>query len=63
MTDRLMIAYGLMVLIAVALGAIIWWSVHHSYRRTYQRRMLRERKRIAAEQARPEPAVAGSDPA
>jgi hypothetical protein len=62
MTDRLWIAYGLMFLMAVALAAVIWWNIHHSDRRTYRRRLARERKRIAAtELARREPAVGAND--
>ncbi len=63
MTDRLMIAYGLMLLMVVAGAAATWWNIHHSHRRTYQGRMAPGRKKVmAAEQAGREP-VPGSEPA
>ena len=62
MNDRLLVAYGLMFLILVGLGAAIWWTVHHSHRRTYQRRLARERKKAtAAEQGRSAPEDDGRD--
>ena len=58
MTDRLMIAYGLMILLAAGLGAVIWWNIHHSHRRTYDRHMARRRKdAVAAADARRETAA------
>jgi hypothetical protein len=47
-SDRLLVAYGLMVLIVVGVGMAVWWNVHHSHRRTYKRRMAREREKAAA---------------
>ena len=53
MNDRLVIAYGLMFLMAVLLAAVVWWNVHHSHHRTYKRRQARGRKgAMAAEQAK-----------
>jgi hypothetical protein len=61
-SDRLLIAYGLMFLLAVGFGAVIWWNVYHSHRRTYRRRLARERKQAAAaEQGRSVPWVDGRD--
>jgi uncharacterized protein HemX len=42
--DRLLVAYGLMVVLALGVGATIWWTVHNSHERTYKRRLARERK-------------------
>lgn len=62
MTDRLMVAYGLMFLMAVAVGGVIWWTVRHSHRRTYKRRVARERKEaVAADDARRKMAAGASD--
>ncbi len=44
MTDRLMIAYGLMILMAVTLAGALWWNMYHSHRRVHARRMARERQ-------------------
>lgn len=61
MTDRLLVAYGLMVLLAVAAGAAIWWTVHYSPRRVYDRRIARERKEARASASRREPIAEKGD--
>lgn len=48
MTDRLIIAYGLMLLIALGAGALIWWNLYHSRTRTYARLAAANRKKNAA---------------
>lgn len=45
MTERHMIAYGLLLLLALAVGAIVWWNVHHSHGRTLARRRKRDGER------------------
>lgn len=63
MTDRLLAAYGLMVVLALGVGAAIWWTVHNSHERTYKRRVARERKQreqkraAAADSGEPDPSV------
>ena len=54
MTDRLLIAYGLMLLLAAGLAAMIWWNVYHSHRRTYERQqaVLRKKNLAAAKPGR-----------
>jgi hypothetical protein len=42
MTDRLLIAYGLMLLIALGLGAAAWWNLYHSRTRSLARQRKRE---------------------
>jgi hypothetical protein len=49
MTERLMIAYGLIALMIVALAAIVWWNLYHSYPRKEARERARRR---AAERLR-----------
>jgi len=44
MTDRLMIAYGLMLLMALAAAGAVWWNVYHSHERTLARRRARQRQ-------------------
>ena len=45
MTERLIVAYGLMLLMALAGGAAIWWNLYHSHRRTYARQLAAHRKK------------------
>jgi len=61
-SDRLLVAYGLIVLIVVGVGMAVWWNVHRSHRRTYKRRMAREREKAAAAGRIPsDPFAAGRD--
>lgn len=43
MPDRLIVAYSVIALMALVAGAVIWWNIHHSRRRTEARR----RKKVA----------------
>ena len=55
MTDRHMVAYGLMALIAIAVAGLVCWRSYHSHRRTYARQRDRQRKdELLQEQARGE---------
>jgi hypothetical protein len=52
MTDRLLVAY-LMILLLVAGGAgVLWWNIYHSRGRTYAREQARRRQLDAARIAR-----------
>ena len=44
MTERHLIAYALLALLALAVAAVVWWNVRHSHRRTYARDQARRRK-------------------
>ena len=48
MTDRLIVAYALMLLLALGVGGVIWWNLYHSHRRTYARRLAAERRKELA---------------
>ena len=48
MTDRQLIAYALILLLAVALAAIVWWWRYQSYPRTYEREQKKRRKQSEA---------------
>ena len=50
-----MIAYGLMFLLAVGIGATVWWNLYHSHRRTYLRKQVRQRKKESVKHASPVP--------
>ncbi len=43
MTDRLMLAYGLIFLMIVVIAAIVWWNVYHSYPHKEARERARRR--------------------
>jgi hypothetical protein len=60
MTDRLLIAYGLMLLMAVWIGGFVWWKRYHSFTRSYARVVAAGHKKEAeaAKAAR----EAGSEP-
>jgi hypothetical protein len=47
MTTRLIIAYGLMLLMAVGSLAAIWWNFYHSKNRSYARELAARRKNRA----------------
>lgn len=54
-TDRLIVAYGLMLVLAAWLGAVIWWKFYHSRQRVYERQhSARRKKDLAAARARDE---------
>ena len=44
MTGRELTAYALMIVMAAALAAIVWWRRYQSYPRTYARQQERRRK-------------------
>jgi hypothetical protein len=48
MTDRLITAYSLMLLMAVWIGSVAWWKLHHSDRRTRARQLAARRKKDLA---------------
>ena len=50
MIDRLIIAYGLIVLMTIGIAAAIWWNVHHSHKRTCARDRARQQKKYEQEQ-------------
>lgn len=59
MTVRELTAYGLMLVMAAALAAIVWWRRYQSYPQTYARQQERRRKlsqaRAQAQQGPAEP--------
>ena len=48
MTDRHVIAYGLMALMAVAAGVLVWWRGYRSYDQAHARMRARQRRSEAA---------------
>lgn len=49
MTDRAMVAYGLLVFLILAAAGVVWWNVRRSDYRTYLRQgRKREAQRAAA---------------
>lgn len=42
MEPRLMIAYALMLLVAVSIAALVAYHLYHSHHRSYERRLRRE---------------------
>lgn len=55
MTDRLIVAYSLMVVLAAWLGTVIWWKFYHTRQRVYERQLSARRKKdLAAARARAE---------
>jgi uncharacterized membrane protein len=48
MTDRQLIAYGLMVLLAAALAAVVWWTRYNSHSQTSARRQAKRSKESAS---------------
>lgn len=52
MTDRLLIAYLLILLLVVGGAGILWWNIYHSRGRTYAREQARRKRSEAARLAR-----------
>ncbi|WP_305098338.1 hypothetical protein [Croceibacterium aestuarii] len=48
MSDRTLLAYGLIALLVLWLGALIWWRRYHSNRQTEVRSKLRRQKQSDA---------------
>jgi len=48
MTDRMLIAYGLMALLAVAVAAMVWWGRHDSPSRIQARKEVKWREKSDA---------------
>lgn len=48
MTDRQMIAYGLLILLGAALAAAAWWARYNSHSQIYARQQTKRRKTSAA---------------
>ena len=45
MTERMMIGYGLMLLVVLALAAFLWWKSHNTFDKKYRRQRVRDQKR------------------
>jgi uncharacterized iron-regulated membrane protein len=58
-TDRLLLAYVLMAVLAVAFGALLWWWRYQSYPRAHARQQRQRRKNS---EARAMAHLAASDP-
>ena len=48
MTERQLIAYTMLALLAVAIAAMVWWGRHNSARRTLARKQAKQRKQSDA---------------
>ena len=45
MTERMMIGYGLMLLVVLALAAFLWWKSHNTFDKKYRRQRVRDQTR------------------
>jgi type II secretory pathway component PulJ len=61
MTDRLLLAYSLIALLALAGAAIIAWKVYHSRSRTHARQRARMNKRHRQRAAQDAARIADGD--
>jgi hypothetical protein len=52
MTDRLLVAYVLILLLVAGGAGVLWWNIYHSPGRTYARKRARRRQSDAARVAR-----------
>ncbi len=48
MTERQMIGYGLMLLIAITLAAFLWWKSHNTFDKKYGRQRKRDQQQYLA---------------